>query len=330
MKKIETLVFERNQINDNQWNNFINQSPQTIIYGYTWYLDVICDEWIAIINLNISGDWLAIMPIPVFKNYSLYRSYIPLLCQHLGIFYLSLSLKKEKELSLKKKILINTIDKIPSKIKIFKYTTSTLNKYLLPFHWKNYSLQTKYSYWIKIEKDKQINFKLFNHRTRTCIKKAEKNKLTCQEVFSIDRIVDAGKRNIKVQFDENKLFKLWEVLYSRNLVEAVEVLDEAGKFYSGIIYLKCRNKHIYLFGTVEEKFKDFGAMSLAIWHIIKNSEAGIDTHDFQGSMIESIEKFYRGFGATPVPYIQIYKNNLPIPLKIMHSLYKNIRTTKPF
>lgn len=330
MKKIETRVFERNQIDDTRWNNFINQSPQTIIYGYSWYLDVICEEWLAIISSNLEGDWLAVMPIPVFKKYFLNRSYIPLLCQHLAVFYKSLNLKKEKELSLKKKILINTIDKIPSKIKIFRYTTSMFNNYLLPFYWRNYSLQTKYSYWLKIEKNKQLNFQLFNHRTRTCIKKAERNKLTCKESTSIDRIVEAGKRNIKVPFDEKKLFKLWKTLYPKNLIKAVEVLDEAGKFYSGIIYLIHRNKYIYLFGTVEEKFKDLGATSLGIWHIIKNSEAGIETHDFQGSMLESIEKFYRGFGASPVSYIQIYKNNLPMPLSVIHSLYKNIRTKQPF
>lgn len=325
MKIIETKVFKRNQINENRWNNFIDQSPQAIIYGYTWYLDVICDEWLAIINLNADGDWLAVMPIPVFKNYFLHRSYIPLLCQHLAIFYKSFTFKKEKELSLKKKILINTIDKIPSKIKIFKYTFSIHNNYLLPFYWRSYSLQTKYSYWLKIEKDKQINFQLFNYRTRTCIKKAEKNKLTCTKVISIERIIEAGKRNIKVSFEENKLFKLWKVLYPKNLIKAVEVTDDTGRFYSGIIYLKHRNKFIYLFGTVEEKFKDLGAMSLGIWHIIKNSEAGIDFHDFQGSMLETIEKFYRGFGASPVSYIQIYKNHLPLPLKLMHSLYKSTK-----
>jgi hypothetical protein len=36
--------------------------------------------------------------------------------------------------------------------------------------------------------------------------------------------------------------------------------------------------------------------------------------DFEGSMHEQIEKFYRGFGGELVPYYSIYKANLPTSL----------------
>jgi len=330
VKKIKTLVFNRNQIDDTQWNNFISQSPQNIIYAYTWYLDVVCEEWIAIVSFNAQNEWLSVLPLPIYKNYTICRSYIPVFCQYLAVFYAPFQQKAAKELSIKKKLLTNTIDCIPSKIKLLKYNTCSYNTYLLPFFWKKYQLKVKYSYWLKIEKDKQINFRLFSHKTRTCINKAIKHGLICQPTNSIERIIEIGKRNIKVSFDENKLRILWKELSRKQLIDAVEVFDENGQHHCGIIYLKHNNKYIYLFGTVENKFKDLGGMSLAIWHIIKNSEAGIDLHDFQGSMLESIEKFYRGFGAEPVSYVQVYKNSLPLPLKILYKLYQNMRTIKPF
>ncbi len=334
MKKFKTQIFNRSEILEDQWNHFVDHSPQAVIYAYTWYLDIVCERWIAIISLTSEGEWLAVMPIPIYKKFIFSRCYMPLLCQHLAIFYAAQighsSCKKEKELALKKRILTNSIEMMPANIKIFKYNISAQNLYLLPFFWKNYRLAIKYSYHLSIEKDKQVNFQLFSHKTRTCINKALKNGLVCKATSSIDKIIEIGKRNIKVPFDGNKLQNIWEVLYAKQLIKAVEVTDENGQLHSGIIYLKNQHRYIYLFGTVEEQFKDLGAMSLAIWHIIKNSETGIKTHDFQGSMLESIEKFYRGFGASPVVYTQIYKNSLTLPLKMVRHLHKSLKFIKPF
>jgi len=38
--------------------------------------------------------------------------------------------------------------------------------------------------------------------------------------------------------------------------------------------------------------------------------------DFDGSMIEPVERFFRGFGAYPVRYSNFTLNRLPWPLKI--------------
>jgi len=321
LKKIETFVLQRDQIEDAVWNEFVDQSPQANIYSYTWYLDVVCEAWFGLVTKNNAEEWLAIMPIPFFSKLKIKRCYMPIFCQHLAILFKPWQKKKEKELGLKKRILQLTISQLSATIKIVRYNTLGSNRYLLPFYWQGYQMNLRYSYHLKIEADKQNNFEQFSHKTRTCVRKAINHGLTCENCESIEAIVSIGENEIAVNFDKQVLFKLWKVLKTKKIINAVKAVDNNGKTYAGIIYLKFRDKYIYLFGAADKSLNHFGGMSLIIWHIIQHSENGIAYHDFQGSMIESIEKFYRGFGTSPKPYYQLYKNNLSYPLKVMHQLY---------
>jgi hypothetical protein len=61
----------------------------------------------------------------------------------------------------------------------------------------------------------------------------------------------------------------------------------------------------YLFSGTDPEYKQSGAASLLVWEGIQRGCKEHKRFDFDGSMIESIEKFFRGFGATPVPYMNV-------------------------
>ena len=46
-------------------------------------------------------------------------------------------------------------------------------------------------------------------------------------------------------------------------------------------------------------------MSLCLWEAILDASKYTKSFDFEGSMIEPIERFVRAFGATQRPYFQI-------------------------
>src|SRR5262245_26720571 len=48
-------------------------------------------------------------------------------------------------------------------------------------------------------------------------------------------------------------------------------------------------------------------MSLLIWEAIQFSAKVTKRFDFEGSMVESIERFFRAFGARQVPYFSVKK-----------------------
>ena len=72
----------REHIDEDKYNECITISKQSLIYGYSWYLDIVCDQWDAL----ILDDYVAVMPIPWRKKYGITYVYPPLWLLQLGIF----------------------------------------------------------------------------------------------------------------------------------------------------------------------------------------------------------------------------------------------------
>nr|HPR68216.1 methicillin resistance protein [Kiritimatiellia bacterium] len=52
---------------------------------------------------------------------------------------------------------------------------------------------------------------------------------------------------------------------------------------------------------------------LAVWEAIRHAkEAGLETFDFEGSVIPPIERFFRGFGGRLTPYYTVNKGWRPL------------------
>ncbi|MBP7462126.1 MAG: GNAT family N-acetyltransferase, partial [Candidatus Delongbacteria bacterium] len=71
----------------------------------------------------------------------------------------------------------------------------------------------------------------------------------------------------------------------------------------------------YLLGGHYRENRHHGAGPLAVWECIKKSrDLGLSTFDFEGSMIQPIERYFRGFGGKLVSYYTINKAWLPLEI----------------
>lgn len=76
------------------------------------------------------------------------------------------------------------------------------------------------------------------------------------------------------------------------------------KYYDNTVY--------YLMGGIHPDFKDMGGMDIVQFESIKYALESGRRFDFEGSMIESIEKYFRSFGSIQTPYFHITKTNSKI------------------
>lgn len=51
------------EINRTAWDECVSQSFNGIIYGYSWYLDAVCDDWEGLVD----EDYGMVMPLPVWE-----------------------------------------------------------------------------------------------------------------------------------------------------------------------------------------------------------------------------------------------------------------------
>jgi hypothetical protein len=310
-----TEVLERHQIHDEIWNAFIASSPQAAPYGCTWYLDVVWPGWKAIV-VTEKDQILAALPFSISKKHRINYVFNPKFSQYVGLFFGAIE-KKNATLtfSLKKRLVKAIVEALPSEIKVFNIKFAPEFDYPLPFHWAGYELHTRLSYWLDNQTDKLSLLKNFEERTRTYINKAVKSGLVVSSIPDIDAIVALANERNSYPLEEALLKKLWTALRQQKKGIALEVRDATGRLHAGLIYQQFQHKIIHLFSAFDAELGNQGGMSLAIWKSIETAGPEVKIIDFEGSMLEPVENFFRGFGTRPVPYLQIKKNAFPKPIR---------------
>jgi len=89
--------------------------------------------------------------------------------------------------------------------------------------------------------------------------------------------------------------------------------DAAGIAHAGAVIIHDRLRSYYIIGGVSEEHRNSGGMNLVLWKAITEAHArGQRIFDFEGSMIEPIESFFRSFGAHQTPYFRVWKYHHPV------------------
>ena len=80
--KIVIKYFQHSEIDKAKWDAYIEKSSNVMLYAYSWYLDIVSPNWVALIK----GDYKVVFPLPAKKKLGV--SYIsqPLFTQQLGLF----------------------------------------------------------------------------------------------------------------------------------------------------------------------------------------------------------------------------------------------------
>ena len=90
--------------------------------------------------------------------------------------------------------------------------------------------------------------------------------------------------------------------------------DKAGDIHAGAYIVWDNKSAYYLMGGGDPLKRKSGAHSLVIWEAIRFASGVAHVFDFEGSMIEPVERFFRAFGAKPCPYFAISKVSSPLGL----------------
>ncbi len=312
------MLIPRHEINDTQWNTFVEASPQGCIYHYTWYLDIVCPNWSAIIIGN-NEHWNVIMPLPISQKMGISYALQAQFTQYSGVLFRPQEGKQLTQWNNKKRWCEAIVQHIPSSIKLFKFTFAPQFDYPLPFHWKGYQLEVKYTYWLSLEPTAKQLEEGFAKSVRQAIRKSKEQDFRLVKTDNITDLLQFSLSQKKYLPDHQyqKLPKLWEALKERDKGLVLEVRGKAGELLTGGLILKDRERWITIFGSnLNPENKDSRAVAYMLSESIQMAKrAGVAYFDFEGSMIEGVERFFRSFGGSPVPYLLISKNTLPKPLK---------------
>ena len=299
MQKI--LFLKHNRIDYQKWDNCIKRAPNGNLYSNSWYLNIACPGWNALVTENYD----TVMPLPVRKKLSFSYVFQPFFVQQLGVF----SVKPVTE-----EILIGFIKAIPKSISYVDYNLNFKNNELPDC----FTFVKNTTYHLRLNADYKEIAHNYAENTRRNIRKAEKAKLTIKKDLKPSEIVEFKKRTAKADLDSDgykRLQKLisWSVKYDSGRIYGA--CDSDGNLCAAVFFAFSHNYSYMLVSASDNIGKEASAMFLLINNFIYEFSGKNLTLDFEGSNIPGIARFFAGFGATPVYYHKYKLNRLPKILK---------------
>lgn len=296
---------EHKDINKKKWDDCISNSYNSLIYGYSWLLDELCDDWGALV-LN---DYEAVMPMPLRKKFGMTYAYQPFFIQQLGVF---------SRVMLSGFLVRKFLAAIPPK---FRYIDLLVNPEMDPEEKIQGSLSKRKNHLLYVPTVYESCSRYYNENTRRNIQKAAKQGLLSRRepnpglVLTFYREQNADKTPEIREHHYEALSRVLQEAEKRGYVHAMTVEAE-GRVLAAAIFLIDNNKRaIYLMGASNEQGKQVGAMHALVDAFIRSACGRINILDFEGSEIESIARFFKGFGAEETAYFHLKMNRLPLLLR---------------
>lgn len=287
-----------------------NLTEDPCVFHQDWWLEAIVPGKWELLKVEKGGQLFASMPIIKDKRFGLKLVNMPPLTQHLGPWIKSLPGKYSSRLSKQKELMNELIDKIPP-FDLFRQRFSPEITNWLPFYWNGFEQFTRYTYRLEDIDDPKKIWDGMQGNIRREIKKAV-DSVAIHQSDDAQAMWELCSMNFD-QKDENMNVSLQQFL---RLSEACKVHDSGqiflaedakGNTHAGLFLVWDTECAYYLMGGADPRFRTSGAASLLMYEAIKFASTKTKIFDFEGSMIESVERFFRGFGGRQVPFFEVTK-----------------------
>lgn len=286
--------------------------PTDTMFAEPWWLDAVAPgHWREAI-VRRDGRIIARLPYVIRKRFGLTCLGHPPLTQTLGPTFRLPEQKSAKRLSEEKELTTQLIEQLPP-FDVFAQTCSPAIRNVLPFYWKGFSNTVRYTYRIDNLQNLDAVWGGFTKECRNTIRKAEK-KVVVHAGGNLDNFYQAvsamwTEQGTVPPFSHAVLKTLDTACQQHSARRLLCAEDAAGNVHAFVYLVWDYRAAYYLVGTSDRRFRDSGAQSLLIWEALKHAASVTRAFDFEGSMNERIEHFFRSFGALQTPLIRVVRTS---------------------
>lgn len=295
---------KHNEIDRQKWDECIRLSFNGIIYAYSWYLDVVCPSWEAL----VAEDYKVVMPLPAGRKFGIDYLYPPFFVQQLGVF----SVKR-----LTNEDVLHFLAAIPARFRYWELNLNTFNK-LEKTSWR---YAENLTHELDLIEPYEKLAASYSENTRRNIKKATAAGFKATADVPREIIISLfrsgrGQTIEKLKEQHYDLLRnLLRVIDSRGKLHVRAVTDADGAVMAGAFFVDSNGKVIFLFSGTAETARNTGALAFLVDAFIRENAQKNLVLDFEGSNDANLARFYKSFGAKECIYLQVRKNELPWPLR---------------
>lgn len=289
--------------------DFIKAAP---IFFQPWWLETVSpgawDYAVARRGEEIAG----VLPYTLKIRLGIFRLIeMPPLTPYLGPWLRASTAKYANRLGEEKDLTIELIKALP-RFATFHQTFHPAITNWLPFYWSGFNQTTLYTYRIEDTGDVKKLWSETRDNVRTDIKKAQKlvqvrETVDIEEFLHLHRLT-FSRQNKTPPHSETALRRLDAACAERGARKILVAADADGRLHAGVYLVSDSRAVYYLLGGGDPELRNSGATSLLIWEAIQWAAEQGKQFDFEGSVVEPIERFFRSFGGRQTPFFKIEKN----------------------
>lgn len=294
-----------------EWDRLVDRSPQGCLFCYSWYLEALgvrCDFYGVEEKDELKGGWVRTLD---HRGYAIN----PVMAKYLGVIYTDFEGSAYNIESQRRRVL-KTLMPVMKSSATFEYDFHPDFGSWLAFGQEGFLQQTRYTYRIDLTTIAGENdlLTLLSTRLRNKV-----NGALNDERFRTERVNDLEslwpvleapyrRQGKAMPMGKDTLLRLTGALRERDKLRLYRQTNRAGNTLAALgLYGDEGTAYLILNGT--DTGSDLKGLneSLIFHAIMEAARAGRRQFDFEGSMLPSVESFYRSFGGTLTPYHRIWK-----------------------
>jgi len=287
----------RNNIDIEKYDTCIENSIQSRIFAYSWYLDIVADNW----DVLVLDDYQAVMPLPWKRKYFIKYVYPPFWLLELGVYSLSSNINTN--------IFIKKLDKEFRFVELRMNTQNNDSSRLI--HHQERQMQS-----ISLQDSYETIYSKYSRNRKRDLKKSEQFNLTLNWDSKPEKMIalfkgNVGKRVKNIKEKEYKaLLKIMKICTEKGVGEMISVFDDKNKLIASAFFLKHKDTVTELVCSTDFKNRNNGANTYFNDSAIQKYRTSFKVFCFGGSSMINIANYYRSFGAKNETYYLLKKRLL--------------------
>jgi Acetyltransferase (GNAT) domain len=287
------------------WVNSVFEQP--------WWLDCVAPEAWSDAVVPRGDEVVARLPYARRERFGLTMIMQPRFTQTLGPWLAETESKYARRIETEKRLMGQLIEMLPP-FDLCHMCFSPAMTNWLPFYWAGFKATVCYTYRIEDLSDLEHVQNQFQDHVRRGIRKARRA-VEVDHEFPLDELLrlDAqtyARQGLSLPHSHQVLRRLDAACAARGQRRILGAVDAGGRPHAAL-YVVWDERVLYaLISARDPERQAVGANTLLYWEAIRHASQVSRVFDFEGSMIEPIEHYFRGFGGRQVPYFCVSKSGI--------------------
>ena len=285
------------------------------LFDNRWWLEAVHPGELQVIELPGDGGLRARMPLPLSRRWGVVSARQPALTQTLGPWVRTVSDNPARQHGFEKDAMAELIARMP-RIDFHSLNLHPSRGNWLPFFWAGFHLAPRLTYRLDDLRDPERLWSQVDGSVRTDVRKARRA-VACEATDDIDAFLAIYRKTFARQGlvppqDDAVVRRLDAACARRGCRRILLARDDRGQVHAGAYLVWDSRCAYYLMAGGDPALRGSGAATLLMWEAISFAAGVTRSFDFEGSMGEAIERFFRAFGGRQATFLNARRASRPV------------------